>query len=324
MSEESPRRGRVWGLVIAAIVEILAVPVVLLAGALAVHQIVPAGRTALWTGAWFAGETVLVAVAVWTVLYFAFIRSRAPGRGLAYLLILFAVSVLVNGFLIGLAVWGSKRDAALFRQAEVAQQRLVLGETDKALTVIFVKNDGAVDLHTGGTDEASRVARATKALLHGVSGARTAFGDALNAADVAGPISLKQFESDRHFVKMRAAVNAMSTNFDTYDRAVDAATATWRSEVVAAKIDEDLKRPALARFDVLVAADKAKRVKQRALVARFVSEVQAMLDDMERGRASWSVVGGRIVFSDTRLMARFRAHTAACRSLLDEARKLGT
>lgn len=323
VSEEQPR-GRVWGLVVAGIVEILAVPVVLVAGAAVLKAVAPAAHAALWIGVWFVAETFLVVLAVWAVLYFAFIRSRAPRRGLAYLLILFAVSVLVNGSLVGLVAWGSKREAARSNQAEAAAQRLVLGEADRALTVIFVKNDGAVDLHTGGTDEASRVARATKALLHGVFGARNAFSDALNAADLAGPISLKQFGSDRHFVKLRAAVNTIGANFDIYDGAIDSATASWRSTVVGAKIDETLKRPTLARFDALAAADKAKRIEQKALIARLMGEMRTMLDEMERGRASWSVESDHLVFQDTRLMARFRAHTAVCRSLLDEARKLGT
>jgi hypothetical protein len=316
MSEPERERGRVWGLVIAAIVAVVGALIALPDVIRTTAPDLRAGDYAGPAGA-VAGSAFVIALIIWGVLYLTFIRSRAPERGLAYFLILFAVAAVTQGGIIAAA-----KSVAVRQQANQAasndQMRTALGEMKKAVATVMNPNGGAVDMHVHATGEAGELERATKTMMVSVSNANRDYRAEIAALGFPAIVQPAQLATAAGVARARVKLREGRAVVTKYRALNETLIVNARAAIAGAAMSDATKKSALEGFDGSVARDKARREHLWDDEDAIFAEFALAMDGLAHARGPWKTVGREIMFSNARDLESYRAHMANVRRLSQE------
>ncbi|MGD0144873.1 MAG: hypothetical protein ABSC92_17105 [Rhizomicrobium sp.] len=307
MADDTLQRGRIWGLVLAIFAEIpvcivIVLPVILLARLLGVTNKEVVGIAAV------VSQFLFGVLFIWLVLYFTFIRTRAPRRGLAYFVVLLIVAIALDAGLGSLGYFGSQRQAAINATRSAADIRTALSEAAGAETAVISGHFNFVDLHTQAPGAAGLIARAAKTLVQSVSNARSTFDQEiveLGYPDLMSPIRLG---ADPGFVKTSLALREVRKAIEDRKQKTDAAMAAYRAQLAGARIDETLKREALNQFDRRMVASNASSALETSLQLKTVDEMEQAIRELKAEKGEWKISGETIVFTDAHALRLYRGH----------------
>jgi hypothetical protein len=324
MPEEAPRRG--WALTIALVVNFLASIVGLIAVALLGKLLFVGVGPKAAIVALVGSETIVVPLLVWLVFYLAFIRRRAPGRGLVYFFALLAGSVLFNGCLFGFAAYMNGRETVQRTQAAAARNdsdvRLALNQSVDAIGALS-RGQSAVGLGTNMPGAAGAIARSAKTMLVTVMQAREDSNQTARQVGFPGFMAADTLCSGNHLTRAMGLLEQLRSAELAHQRKADAAIAGLRATVAAGAMDAAVKRDGLARLDAAIAAEKSVRTTESKLYLSMLDEFEAETRDLIATRPFWKMLGGKLTFAQDEPLRRYQRHIARLKGLLEEYRKAG-
>jgi hypothetical protein len=218
MSGVAERERYGWKLALAALLNVLLGPALLGIVVFVLLRVYPAKPAVVGLAAVLA--FVFAILIVWAVLFFKFTQNRTVLRGTSYFFVLLGSSAAVIIVLVSLGNLNDKATRTEADAREVAQVRLVLAEGDKAVAVAIGEHGGTTDLHTGGNDEAGRIARAAKTLLRATSEAERVSLDKLDRIHFPAFMAPASFKNDPNFERARKHILDTRAAIDEHEQAM--------------------------------------------------------------------------------------------------------
>jgi hypothetical protein len=254
------------------------------------------------------GASVAAAAVVWCILFFGYLKNRAPQRGLAYFLILCVWLMALDAGIAGLAHYSGQRRAAQARQQDAALLKQVIGELAEADDASTLRHYSVAHLHTGAPGEAGRLARAAIQHMTDVAKASDACRAEYLSSDFPFTTTPQSLATTAGLAKAEASVATLHAALKDCDSRIVAAHTAYRSMLAGARIPPTLKTQALAHFDRVMAQDRADRQHEMSLAAALLDEEAAMLRDLRRSWGEWEVTGQTFLFRDPQALARQQRH----------------
>jgi hypothetical protein len=301
-------KGRVWGLVVAIVVELILCLVVLAPTAVLYRKFFTPGALGQ-IAAVFGVAALLVATATWLVLDISFIRRRAPARRWLYLAILIGLALGEYGAL-GAAVMVDAQHKAVARAARASAEqdanlKVALEESVTAAVTLASPQGGGVKLVTHAAGEAGVLARAAKALLLDVMKIRNRRDDRIETLQPL-PYSLdpRSMAVDPGLKKTLAGLEQSRAVVDDAGRAIAAQVRAFRAQIAALDVDGAAKRSALAWIDAALPDPDQDTTYKLKMIGELIAEVR----DLQHPRGKWQITGTQFEFGDPRDLAVARAH----------------
>jgi len=337
--DDEPGPGHGWALAGAAAVAVAASVAIVFTQSSIFEPMVVAGRFVIGLIVTMA-FSFLLALLIFAVFHFVWLRDRAPNRGFESFLVVFGATIATNIVILAVA------SAMLYRaptpgmaytppsvfsyqtqtqtQTALGQDALVdvLASSRIAVLNTLSSHGGVTVVNTRAPGEAGVIARAQKALIDEGSSLSRNYNaqlDALGVPDVARPAN---FEADLPGV--RSKLKRGRAVIKTYRTRLYAALATYRSVLANAQIDPAWKAKALADYDEAVATNKPGSDQRFDAIDALFAELQAMTADLAHPHSPWKVVGGNMVFYTDADIKTYEAHGRRANALAAKLRAIAT
>lgn len=313
-------RGKVWGLVVALPIAVvlglfaIAIVAVIMSPHAALHEIGDAVAASLI-------GSLLTAALVWGVLQAVFIRHRAPERSQAYLLIIFAAVVLIDGGLVMIGVAGHKLPA-LNNSPDLREQTITLQEIPRIVHVAYSPHGGAYRINSRSPGAGGDVARATLEWMKTVTGSHDLYENDLKALNLDSYMHARALAAPGGLANARAILAKMRDSARRHRAEEDVATAKFRAILAASGVDPAIKGQMFTAFDSAVARG---RVMQDAIYADdegVATEYAAIVARLAQPAGVWYVDGNLIRFTDHSDVIAFKAHIAKAKQYADAKRAI--
>ena len=235
---------------------------------------------------------------IWTVLYFAVVRRRAPGRGLSDLAVLLVASVLVQAAVMHFAV--ARADAA------PADATMAQAELARAAGAAEARQATDPPLEVAGAAGDRRVLReAFNTMATQIRADRRRYSHEMMTYNFSWHLSPMALASYAGIERARLRLTKARTSIATYRAALTERIARARAGVAAGELDA---RPAaLTGFDRATGQLEADVEKALAVQEALLGEYDAMVR-MTADRGRFTYAGGKLTFRSAADQAAYRAH----------------
>jgi hypothetical protein len=270
------------------------------------------GVAGVAAGAITAGLTWLSigTLVIWAVLFFAFVRPRAPRRGAAHLALI-AAAILVTQLLATTLVLGVGRIAD-----ERAQSKIALASMRADIAVIASadpEHPPTLDPHPKATGRAGAVEGAVKRYLVNVVSDRAHYIGDIKAEGFDGLLKPHNLGSDPGMKHSRALVERTRALVTRYQ-----ALNEQRVEEVKRTIHASgLNAAEQASFDRGLAGHSEYR-QVWALEFKIVDECQQLVEGLAHAHGRWLADGDMMRFADGDDLASYNQHIRAIKALAAE------
>ncbi|HWD28408.1 MAG TPA: hypothetical protein VG387_14660 [Rhizomicrobium sp.] len=282
----------------------------------------------------FLGYTILPVAVIWAMLYFAYVRLRAPSQGVFHAMLMF---VLVSGIdLGGLALRtgalqtitasppGGSGDGLASLQAPL-QPALpvdtVIANSRANIDIALRPRGGQMYFYANAPGPGGDIDRHIKMLADGLNGFTNATRARLDVLGYPAFMRPQEFQTEAGLAQARARlaeVRAALQSQQADERALVAEYRTWlqtQAPLTAAQRDA-----ALAQLDAAMTDGGASGARYQALMLQQVAEFEAMIRDMRNSRLPWRLLSGKLYFAGDHDLAVFRRHAQSVDAIGRQAR----
>ncbi len=244
-------------------------------------------------------STLIWAGIVWAVIYFAFVRSRAPSRGPAYFIVLLVVGFLVNGvIMLGVS-------SVAQRDANDAQAKVFLHEVGSVVhnSKDLVSGKQALDTRIHAKGDAGIAEGVVKTLFARLLADRQAYREELKDIGLHELFSASHLAADPGLRRTRVTLEKAHDVVAKYRALTLRHFAEMRTMAENSAMSAEAKADFVRGVDSGMADSGAQIEQEWALEDGIITKMQSATAILTRGR--WVARGNKILFSNPADMVAF-------------------
>jgi hypothetical protein len=260
-----------------------------------------------------AGSLIWAGI-VWAIIYFAFVRSRAPSRGPGYFAAMAVVAFLVNGVIM-LGISGhANRD-----QNKIAV-REITGDMRNIDALAHGKQ--TLDTRVKAQGEAGVMEGVIKSTLARVLADRQAYRQELEAIGFKAVLSPPRLAQDPGLQRTRAILEKAHGIISKYRKINAGRIDEMRAAVVNSNMTPDGKASFLKGMASSEQQSRAELERVWTLEDDIVSKMQGAVGVLARAQGRWVVRGNKLLFVRPNEMVAYQNAIAAVRAGAEEEKSL--
>lgn len=273
------------------------------------------------TWVYLGGQSTVITLAVFVVLYLVYLRGRTDDRSLVYFLIMLAAVFVADVSVIGYFQFRVVANSIDIVRVN-AQNRYLEDQTSRVMAYIRDPGDAPIGTTGAATGEMAEVDRLLLELAKSAQVDAMEFRMQIKALDYPAFALPARLAADRGLVHTRAKLKTARALLKTYRAQIALLVGNFPLKIAHAELSADLRD----RFGVIY---ETQLTQQSPLRERFLdcadgvyAELDAMAADLAHAHGRWTVDGTIVRFSDPRDLEAYRRHGDAIRDFEAEERAI--